>query len=372
MDEKRLNEILKKYNKGSCTPEELKMVEQWYQGIADPLLQPPIMKGTPEEVKYVKDQYQRFLVRERREEKVIKLYGWLKVAVAILLLGVGAWFFIFRNSMVTKELQVASGDIGPGTDRAILTLGNGNVIKLSDQPDGNIATENGVQVTKTDSGALSYTGSASGSNNFNILSTPRGGKYKITLSDGTKVWLNAETVLKFPAAFSGSQRQVELNGEAYFEVAKNPAKPFLVLSKGQQIRVLGTHFNISNYANQHEVRTTLLEGKVAINALGKEITLSPGQQSVLTKGSLITRKADLEQAVAWKDGIIDLNGQNLEEIFNQIGRWYDVEVIIKGNIPERKLKGQMDRGLMLSQIVQWLQKMKIPVSLQEKQLIVSF
>lgn len=372
MDKERLEYLLEQYRRNLCTSEERMEIDNWYKDLGDESLKFHTHANSPGAGEYLDHQYGVIKSRIIRDKIRNRYSLFMKAVAAILLLGVGTWYFIFKpNSAIVKH-TLAIADIEPGTDRAVLSLANGKTILLDERGNGDIGVEDGVQIIKTDSGELAYTGHSAGSNSYNTLSTPRGGKYKITLSDGTKVWLNAETVLKFPAAFTGTERGVELTGEAYFEVAKDSKRPFHVLSGSQKVEVLGTHFNIFGYPNEKQIRTTLLEGKVSVETGGKKMMLSPGEESVLEGKALTTRSANLDQAIAWKEGLIDITNQSLEEIFTQISRWYDVEVIFQGKIPEKQLSGQLDRGLMLSQLVQGLQKMQIPVSLQGKRLIVSF
>lgn len=221
----------------------------------------------------------------------------------------------------------------PG-NKAILTLANGAKISLTDAADGEVARQSGISITKTKSGNIVY---ASASDKipknpaavFNTIATPRGGEYQIRLPDGTKVWLNAATSLTYPVQFTGNERRVTLNGEAYFEVAHDRTRPFKVFTQNQEVEVLGTHFNINSYDDESATRTTLLEGSVKVSKLNTVtgVVLKPGQLSVLNANSLKVEAADVESELDWKNGYFIFNEESLSTIMKKVSRWYDVDVI---------------------------------------------
>lgn len=261
-------------------------------------------------------------------------------------------------------------DVNPGTDKAILALTNGTRINLSDAMNGLLLKPEGIEITKAEDGTLIYkmTGSKSNASGYSTITTPKGGQYKIILPDGTRVWLNAASSLSFSTSLDSSlgERRTKLIGEAYFEVKKDKAHPFIVMTGKQELEVLGTHFNVSAYPDEGSIRTTLSEGSVRISALlsqdecgalrKTETILRPNQQSALTKNSLQIREVDAESAVAWKNGEFFFHNEALENIMPQISRWYNVEVVYEDKQLAKKRFGCMtSRSEKLSQVLSKLQ-----------------
>jgi ferric-dicitrate binding protein FerR (iron transport regulator) len=207
---------------------------------------------------------------------------------------------------------------------------------------------------------------------YNTLSTPPGGQYQVQLADGTKVWLNAESSLYFPSAFKGDTRQVAVRGEAYFEVAVNKEKPFHVKADDVEIKVLGTHFNINAYKEENRTTTSLLEGSVQITTGTATKFLKPGEQGVLKRaaGSLDVRKADMDQVVAWKNGLFNFTNCDFPTIMHQIGRWYNVDVEFQGEVPNRRFEGKISRGAQLPEILQILELQNIKFEVTGRKIIV--
>jgi ferric-dicitrate binding protein FerR (iron transport regulator) len=269
-----------------------------------------------------------------RRHRHLWTYG---IAASILLLA--TVFFYNRPSKENKPGIIAEtgSDLKPGSNKAILTLADGTIIDLDKQKNGLVKNENGVQVNKVDDGQLTYitsNGPADGMR-YNTLTTPIGGQYKVTLPDKTVAWLNAASSLKYPVAFTGNERNVELSGEGYFEVTKNEKQPFKVLLKnGAEVQVLGTHFNINAYDDEPAIRTTLLEGSVSVTSDNTTVQLQPGQQAILkTDGTLLAQKnASTEEAVAWKEGKFVFKNAPIESIMRQVARWYDVDVQYEGKL----------------------------------------
>lgn len=288
----------------------------------------------------------------------VKMRNWRRLAaVAALLLAVSAvGLYFFNKKDLSESLQVQNigtreqSIITPGGNKAVLTLDNGTVINLEDAENGELAIEAGTTVTKTKNGQLVYNnkqaksaaGTATANAHINTLTTPRGGQYQVNLPDGTKVWLNAASSLKFPSTFSGlTQRKVELSGEAYFEVAKDntPQKlAFIVVSGKQEVEVLGTHFNINAYADEADIKTTLLEGSVKVSQAGRShnVILKPGEEALLTADSFVVQQADLEKNIDWKSNKFIFKNESLEGIMRKISRWYDVEVEYAGSVPKQE------------------------------------
>ncbi|EHQ28132.1 FecR family protein [Mucilaginibacter paludis] len=227
--------------------------------------------------------------------------------------------------------HVFKNDIKPGCDKAILTLSNGKKIILDSARNGVIASQGSSVVIKSKNGALVYNPATQNQHElvFNTIATPRGGRYQVALPDGSQAWLNAASSIRFPTSFNGKERVVEITGEAYFEVAKNKEKPFIVKVNNSEIRVLGTHFNVNAYADEATIKTTLLEGAVQFTAGSSHCLLKPGQQSELNKNGQIKviPDADMESALAWKNGMLHFEDVDISFVMRQLSRWYDIDVV---------------------------------------------
>ncbi|MEE1944878.1 FecR domain-containing protein [Pedobacter sp. KR3-3] len=276
------------------------------------------------------------------------IYRYVAAAVIVLCASVGLWTY-FSSSNLKKQEQVANSPIMPGGNKAMLTLANGAKIDLTHAVNGALAKEAGIEITKTADGQLRYEIKDQHQTQsfalYNTIETPKGGQYQIHLPDGTKVWLNAATSLKYPLSFTGAkERKVELTGEAYFEVAKDKAHPFKVLSAGQEVQVMGTHFNVNAYADEGNIKTTLLEGLVRVTTPNHaDEILKPGQQAVLSQNQLNVVAVDADAAAAWKNGRFAFVDEPIESIMRKVARWYDVEIVYKGDMREKVFAGTISR-----------------------------
>ncbi|MGB3065625.1 FecR family protein [Sphingobacterium thalpophilum] len=296
-------------------------------------------------------------------------------AAAIIILGLSL-YFINRNDIPQQPLLNASKqepahqDRDPGGNKAILTLSDGTTLNLDDSQQGLLAKQGASQISKTADGALTYQASTQGRNTtkplYNSIRIPEGGQYQLTLPDGTKVWLNAGSSLRFPVQFTEFTREVELNGEAFFDVVSlregnklKQKRPFVVKTASQTIEVLGTQFNVGAYANENLTKTTLIEGSVKVTSTetGRDRLLRPGQQAQLTMAGQISVVDDIdtEEAIAWTKGMFYFNNTELQTILQQLARWYDVDVDMK-NIPDKKFNGELSRNVKLSQVLQMMEK----------------
>jgi ferric-dicitrate binding protein FerR (iron transport regulator) len=279
-------------------------------------------------------------------------------AVALLFLSAGG-YFLLRQAKKDQQAVSVVHDIKPGGNKAFLTLADGKRISLNDASRGTIASQAGNTVRKTSEGTIVYDHShdvhhASGEV-YNTIETPRGGQYEVVLPDGTRVWLNAASSLKYPAAFTQNERRVDLSGEAYFEVAKDKRHPFIVASNRQEVQVLGTHFNINAYNDEATTKTTLLEGSVQITSDGASKVLVPGNQAVAAGDKLMIRNVDTGLAVAWKNNKFIFERQDLREIMRTIGRWYNVEVVYTGTAPTETFYGSVSRFDNVSTVLRQLE-----------------
>jgi hypothetical protein len=299
-------------------------------------------------------------------------------AAIIILLSIGLYFRSSLNS--NPGNQIASVQIDqdalPGVNKAVLILGNGRKIILDSLSNGLVAKTENFEVKKTDNGELVYNGFGRNHKNalsedFNTLITPRGGEYRVTLPDGSKVWLNASSSIKFPGVFKGNIREVELNGEAYFEIAKNSAMPFRVKANGAQIEVIGTHFNVKAYGNEKRMKTTLVEGSIKITAGNFSHLLKPGQQAILTKGELkVLDNVDIEEQVAWKNGLFIFKDATIEEVMSQVASWYDLNVSFEGKIPEKLLTGKVSRSVNSTEFMNLLNYAGVKFEITGKNIII--
>lgn len=296
-----------------------------------------------------------------RQVHPLRRWGW--VAAAAVLAGLvvtGIRYFIQPEKQVIDMTVVTTGDVMPGSHKAVLTLADGSKITLDDAGNGELAKQPGATVMKPDSGSLVYKGGvADGRLVYNTLATPRGGQYRLVLPDGTVAWLNAASSITYPTAFNGRERSVETSGEVYFEVARNAQQPFLVKTGRQQIEVLGTHFNINAYHDEGAINTTLLEGAIKVTpagTTGKAILPKPGQQTSydLQTGHIQVKQVNTATAIAWKNGLFSFEKAGIQEVMRQLSRWYNVDVIYEGNIPSQTFSGDIYRNLGLSKALEML------------------
>jgi len=311
--------------------------------------------------------------------------AWMKAAASVLLLGLLSisiywWISPHQHANLTDGAISSSQDIKPGGNKAMLTLANGQTIILDSARTGRLTQQGNVTVLKINSGTLAYNkngtnASAQGSPEYNMLRTPRGGQYQLVLPDGTKVWLNDSSSLRFPTAFSGKERIVQMTGEAYFEVAPDETKPFIVEKGSLAINVLGTHFNVNAYADESAIKVTLLEGLVKVQPASGSPSrmIHPGEQLQIDKTGTVKVVRDINEksVVAWKDNLFWFEDDDIHTVMRQIARWYDVSVTIQGEISQH-FTGSIPRNIMVSGVFEVLQRTgSIHFKIQDKNIIVS-
>lgn len=351
--------MLDKYLAGKTSQEEEQVLIDLYESFPEEDWDEQVL-GT---VRELEDKIYRRLQRSIRPE-VSWSRPWRKAAAVLLPLILAGGVLLWLNRPRTETPEALpeearfKNDVEPGGDKAVLTLADGSRILLDEAQNGVLARQGGATVTKTAEGQVIYDESGQPGDRptppeSNTISTPRGGQYRVVLPDGSKVWLNSASSLRFPAAFTGPARQVELDGEAYFEVARKENKPFRVLAGGVKIAVLGTRFNIMSYANEGSVKTTLLEGSVEVSKGAASALLKPGQQASVNNRIQI-RQADPEEVLAWKNGEFYFNAADLKSIMRLLERWYDVEADMD-SMPDRRFNGVISRDVNLSQVLKMLE-----------------
>ena len=301
-------------------------------------------------------------------------------ASIILLLGAGLIYFIKPRPTATVAdthpvIQPPVPDIAPGANGAVLTLAGGQKIVLDSAGNGRLALQGNTQLLNQH-GQLSYQHARTAASEevlYNTITTTRGRQYQLVLADGSKVWLNASSSLTFPTAFTGNNRTVEMTGEAYFEIAKNPSHPFRVLSHGMEVQVLGTSFNINAYTDETLTRTTLLEGSVKVLSGPQGQVLTAGQQAQLNQsgGMKVTRDADLQEVVAWKDGLFLMKKADIATTMRQIARWYDVEIVYPGGAPTGRISGDIPRNMNLSKVLEVMALSGVHFTIEGKKVMVT-
>lgn len=304
---------------------------------------------------------------------------WRSVAVAsaiLLGLGLSAYFLVFRKNEQPQEIAQISRQseiAAPEMNRAMITLDNGQKIYLDSVLNGSLDRQEGVELVKLADGRIAYEGSNGSTEvRHHTLFNPRGSRVvDMTMTDGSRVWLNAGSSITYPVPFTGNERKVSIEGEAYFEVASDARRPFIV-SKGEtMIRVLGTHFNINAYDDEADIRITLLEGSVQVADRQQASRIKPGEQAIVKQGEItVADKVDLEQVMAWKDGFFRMKGIDLASLMRQISRWYDVEVVYRNGVPKARFGGVITRDVNLSDVLKALEQYGISPKLEEGKIII--
>lgn len=376
-------ELLQRYLDGKCTPGEAEALMAWLQenGHHKALLQQMQAEfsqtvNTPHKIDPgISERIEARLLQQIGTPKIVRMRrrrNWMAAATVAALIAAGALYLLTRETAQTPQLAsqskiIAPKDIAPGSSKAVLTLADGSTVTLDSA--GNQVIQQGQTLVQLNNGRLEYDaddiGQAVG---YNTLSVPRGGQFTIVLPDGSRVWLNSASRLRYPTAFSGSMRQVELEGQGYFEVRKDAQRPFIVKTGKLDVEVLGTGFDVMAYPDEKSINTTLVEGAVKV----KDVTLSPGQQARMeySTGRIQVAPVDIQQVIAWKTGFFEFDNAHLSDIMRQAARWYDLDIVMdtKGN--DKTYGGRISRNLPLSELLNMLEANGARFDLQGRKLIV--
>ncbi|NGF56594.1 DUF4974 domain-containing protein [Parapedobacter sp. SGR-10] len=358
--------ILQKYLDGQCTPSEAKLVESWLDHEASS----GIGKAeNTEKMLRSRDNIREQLIQTIRAKQPNTRQMWTRLSIAACFLA----FVVFGAVLLRNEKEegeylvvnkVVEEVVTPGSQSAILTLSDGSTIRLDDIGEGVLEHNDGVKISQSADGQLAYEVDNSQSvqkTRINKISIPFGGFYKVILQDGTKVSLNSGSTLVYPTQFTGDTRSVELQGEAYFEVASNKKRPFIVKARDTDIRVTGTSFNLEAYTEEKAIVTTLLEGEVYVSKEQATVRLQPGEQSTSVFGtSRITKKAvDAKSSIAWTTGYFIFEDQEIESILREVARWYDVDIYVQRKSADKKLGGIFSRQKSVEELLHYLKKLNV-------------
>ncbi|SEM32672.1 FecR family protein [bacterium A37T11] len=399
-NQEEIQQLIILYTDGTASPAERQRLENWYETIQAPqapfsseaaktLLQQQLLQGI---------YRQRPALKPRHQVRYIRLYY---SSAAILLIALATALYFYRSTSIVNRPSKVVNEVGPGKNRAILTLADGTKVNLDSAKSGiqindeNINYNDGTKIIAP----IHHSSAGSRTQSFityNSLTTPKGGQYQIILEDGTKVWLNAASTLKYPSRFSGEKREVFLEGEAYFEVNNNPSigavqenrksylvprksnEPFIVKSKNQEITVLGTSFNVKAFADEKVTKTTLVTGKVQVRSKNLKLKtynpdisgqaiklLKPAQQAVLKGDSLTVNSVDVNKETAWRSNKFSFTGKTFKQVIDELARWYDLEVVYTNGIPDETFVGSAYRNEKLSAVLKILKSYKVNYHIAE-------
>lgn len=377
MTKKEIQTLVERYISGECSSEEADFLERWY---ADEL-QKRLSEIETKNTELVKDEMWSRIVGERPQltkqptKKDIGL--WAGAAAAVLFIGLLVTYQLDKlhsTSNSDKEIVATTPEILPGTNKAILTTGDGKQIVLTDEADGVIKQGNGFIVRKQEDGLVSFevTDGHEGIDLVNnSIKTPKGGIYQVVLPDGSKAWLNSASSISFPSKFAATERNVSIEGEVYFEIKRDASRPFRVNASRQQIEVLGTKFNVNAYEDEPYVRTSLIEGSVKVKGAKQEHVLKPGfELSTTRNGRDKVGQADIEAIMAWKDGVFQFDRVDLEVLLRQLARWYDVDVVYQGSYEKDEFVGKIKRNEDIQKVLNILKYGNVDITLEGRKLMV--
>jgi len=397
MNEQELQQFLEKLASGNYTNEEYQTFVSWVENCTREEYE--LMLVYWEQVSDAVDQtdnidpaliasIERGLDRidEKASRQVIPLYAeidkkkrlWPRIAAAasiLVAMSAGSYFVFHKKQLGQQIAQTKPIYIKPGSKKAILQLANGQRIALNEAPAGTLAKQGNATITKTADGQVTYNAQNSSGKTediYNTITTERGGYYPLKMADGTVAILDAASSIKYPVTFNGKERNVEITGQVYFQVAHNASKPFKVTVKGQTIEDIGTEFNINAYDDEPYIRTTLVDGSVRVTKLQKSFVLVPGQQALtdLDKNTLMVKTVEVGDVIAWKNGQTSFKNEDIQEIMRQVSRWYDVDVEYQGNLPDRKFIGGISRNASLADLLKILEFDNIHFTVQDKKITV--
>lgn len=367
MNEEKATDLLKKYENGIISADEKALLETWYLLKAKNSTDKLSAEQLDKSVEYLKAQLPLKLAKERSL--------WPRIAAAasiIIVLSIGGYFLMPKQSS-----QQIAHEILPGTNQATLTLANGQKIVLTKSLIGKLAQQGSTTVNMTSGGEITYTQKDAAKPQgaeiaYNTLTTKRKEQFPLVLPDGTKVWLNSSSSITYPVAFNGKERRVAITGEAYFEVVHNAARPFRVAVNGQTVEDIGTEFNINAYDDEPVIKTTLINGSARVTKGNYKALLKPGQAAITISqhDNIRVEDADAEEAAAWKNGQTLFEDEDIQTIMRQVSRWYDVDVVYEGKIPDRRFQGGISRKSNLSSVLKVLEENKIHCTVENHKIII--
>jgi transmembrane sensor len=370
-------ELFERYLDGHLTKDELTQLMDGMQAddsplpdLLDSLLRSGSVAGLGDPAR--EDVLFSQMMERARSRRVVHMRRWWAAAAVALLLAGGAVYYTQKHSPVITAAAQPVKDAPPGKKGAVLTLADGSTITLDSLQNGAIAKQSGKAVILKN-GRISYQGQHTDVA-YNTLSTARGREFQLVLPDGTKVWLNAASSIHYPTAFTGKDRTVDITGEAYFEVAKNENQPFIVtLNETTSIEVLGTHFNVNAYPDESAIRTTLTEGAVRVRSGNASVVLEPGLQAAIgQQHNIRVNNANMEQVLAWKEGLFNFENMPFDEVMRQLSRWYNIDVVYENGIPDINFEGELGRDVSLSKILFFLERVDVHYRIEDgKRLVIS-
>jgi transmembrane sensor len=401
LSREQLEDLYNKYIQNNCTHQECEaLINELGASPEDGMNEEAISRlfnATWEGLDVFPDKYQLPELSLPQETTygapVIEMYSvkkrWMRMAAAasiLLILGAAAYWLVRTRETNLPVTPVATiKDILPGGNKAVLILGDSSTIILDSAANGQLAQQGNANIIKQRDGQLIYKSRSIDHSPlaFNTLRTPRGGQYQLVLPDGSKVWLNAASSITYPTAFEGKERKITIDGEAYLEVAHDALKPFIVQANNTEVVVLGTHFNVHAYSDEPVIRTTLIQGKVKVRKSAidnrqsaedneQAVVLKPGEQAVIVSHSRLTidHSPDIEEVLAWKNGLFRFNNADIETVMKQVERWYDVDVVYEGPKPEGHFRGKVPRNVMASEMLKIIEASGVKCKIENKKIII--
>jgi transmembrane sensor len=390
MDDNRIAYLISRYFEGACTTAEREELADWISHVREDdtlrgVLEQAWQGYQPgDDIRLLAtpalDRIQATLFTASGNETPIVPIGrqwkfWRPAAAAavLFLIVAGLWTWSRQTSSHPVPAISVIHDARPGGNRAVLTLAGGGRILLDSAANGTLAEQGNTKVEKLATGQLAYKASSAKETSsvlYNTLYTPRGGQYQLTLPEGTRVWLNSASSITYPTAFTGAERKVSITGEVYFEVADDASHPFIVSKGAVDITVMGTHFNANTYDDEKDIKVSLLEGAVKVSRSGKGEILKPGQQAQVTDAVKVISNVDMAEVIAWKNGSFYFRRASLPVVLRQLSRWYDVDIVYEGPVPDLPFAGEMGKDLNLAQVLTILERMGVRTRIEGKKLIV--
>lgn len=371
MKKEELIQILMRISSGEASDEDIHLYNNWcnsFQGESKSIDDFEQIKANM----LMEIEKQTHYQTRTSQTRLLPRIGIAAASIIIILL-VGSYIYLHSGKQ-SETPRMAIKDVAPGGNKAILTLGNGQTISLDSIHNGQLAALAGSNISKPQNGLLVYSAENNNSEavQYNTLSTPRGGQYKLVLPDGTKVWLNAASSIKYPTTFKGTDRTVTITGEAYFEVIHNAQKPFRVTVKNQTIEDIGTEFDVNAYGDEAVIKTTLLQGSVRVMKGNSFVVLQPGQQAIVSDNSddINIQEVNASNKAAWINGFVSMDKVGVKEFMNQLSRWYNVDIEYQGTIPNKKYGGLINRNTNLSDVLFALKASGINTRLEGNKIIV--